>query len=243
MQPKRYPPEIHHCKICGKPFKYYASWAKRSGHPGYCCSRLCADRWHSMRMKGRPITEETKIKIGKANAGRKRPDLQAKWGKYLMTRNPVDAPVPFRKAILIDYRCEQCGKQWRVKQNGHKVTRQRHFCSKSCRSAWRTQRWAGENNPGYIHGQGERSYPLSYKKIRNAIKERDGYSCQRCGKEEGDVSHHIHHMDFDKRNTDIDNLITLCPSCHASVTAKGAIGLLAPMLFEEPINGYRNQNI
>ena len=243
MRSKRHPPEIHHCRICGQSFKYHVCWNKRANHPGYCCSRPCADRWHSMKMKGRAIAEETKNKIGEANRGRKRPDLQSKWTRFLVTRNPLDAPIPFRKAVLVDYQCEQCGKRWQGRQNGHKTTRQRHFCSKACRSAWRTRRFSGENNPAYIHGQGERPYPLSYRKIRNVIKERDGYSCQRCGKEEIDVSHHIHHIDFDKRNTDADNLITLCPSCHAYITAKRTVGLLVPMLSEEPINGYRNQNV
>ena len=46
------------------------------------------------------------------------------------------------------------------------------------------------------------------------IRERDGYLCQRCHKEQVGRAFHVHHLDGDKRNSDLDNLILLCPTCH-----------------------------
>jgi hypothetical protein len=50
--------------------------------------------------------------------------------------------------------------------------------------------------------------------LRISIRERDNYSCQICGEKQGDIAHHVHHIDYDKTNCDPKNLITLCASCH-----------------------------
>lgn len=50
--------------------------------------------------------------------------------------------------------------------------------------------------------------------LRRSIRERDNYTCQICGNEQGDRVHSVHHIDYDKNNCNPDNLITLCISCH-----------------------------
>lgn len=50
--------------------------------------------------------------------------------------------------------------------------------------------------------------------LRRSIRERDKYTCQLCGKHQGDRSFAVHHIDYDKMNSNVDNLITLCYSCH-----------------------------
>lgn len=50
--------------------------------------------------------------------------------------------------------------------------------------------------------------------LRRAIRKRDRYTCKLCGKE---PSVHIHHIDYDKKNCDPKNLITLCIKCNAKV--------------------------
>lgn len=45
------------------------------------------------------------------------------------------------------------------------------------------------------------------------------YKCQKCGCDghwqDGEISLEIHHVDGDKTNNEISNLIYLCPNCHA----------------------------
>lgn len=53
------------------------------------------------------------------------------------------------------------------------------------------------------------------KTLRRAIRERDNYICKLCGELQGDITHHIHHIDYDKTNHSPDNLITLCRRCHS----------------------------
>ena len=65
--------------------------------------------------------------------------------------------------------------------------------------------------------QKERYQPYSLdwtQSLRRSIRERDHYTCQLCGKLQSDKAFCIHHIDYDKLNCNINNLIILCESCH-----------------------------
>ena len=48
--------------------------------------------------------------------------------------------------------------------------------------------------------------------IKEKVKERDNFKCQSCGKKVKSLE--IHHKDGRFQNNNLDNLITLCRSCH-----------------------------
>lgn len=50
--------------------------------------------------------------------------------------------------------------------------------------------------------------------LRISIRERDKYTCQICFKKQGDIAFCVHHIDYNKKNCNPDNLITLCNNCH-----------------------------
>ena len=60
--------------------------------------------------------------------------------------------------------------------------------------------------------------------IKNKIKERDNYTCQLCKeqilKNTKNKFLTIHHIDYNKLNTNKNNLITLCNFCNSSVNFK-----------------------
>jgi DEAD/DEAH box helicase domain-containing protein len=63
-------------------------------------------------------------------------------------------------------------------------------------------------------------YGPAWEKQRNLARERDQYRCRICGLSESGKPHHVHHkvpfrmfVDPDKAN-ELDNLVTLCSSCH-----------------------------
>lgn len=64
---------------------------------------------------------------------------------------------------------------------------------------------------------------------RQLTRERDQFRCQVCGVAEFDISHHVHHkIPFRAFNSYLeanllDNLITLCPSCHRRVETAARI--------------------
>ncbi len=73
----------------------------------------------------------------------------------------------------------------------------------------------GENNPYWQGGIAHLPYPYEFRKIKKLIRERDNYTCQECGKQfKGKNQLDVHHVDYNKKNTKPENLITLCKSCH-----------------------------
>lgn len=85
------------------------------------------------------------------------------------------------------------------------------FCEKN------SERMKGSNNPFWKGGITKKEkYAVDWTNtLRRSIRERDNYTCQVCGKEQGDRAHAVHHIDYKKTNNNPDNLITLCVSCHA----------------------------
>jgi hypothetical protein len=75
----------------------------------------------------------------------------------------------------------------------------------------------GNNNPAWQGGISYEPYSLKWtKEIKKKIKERDKYNCQNCHKSYllKDKELYIHHIDYDKKNCSLENLISLCLSCH-----------------------------
>lgn len=71
-----------------------------------------------------------------------------------------------------------------------------------------------EQHPNWRGGVSYGDYCSKFdKKLKEQIKERDNYRCQICAKE--NVKLHIHHIDYDKQNSNETNLISLCNSCHS----------------------------
>ena len=99
------------------------------------------------------------------------------------------------------------------------------YCSLECRhkygphnmsegKSWQlaeSQKRYGENNPQWRDGACLSPYANFNGQLKAQVKERDGYQCQSCGSPFDLV---VHHIDWNKMNPDIDNLITLCRRCH-----------------------------
>jgi hypothetical protein len=74
------------------------------------------------------------------------------------------------------------------------------------------------NNPAWRGGISFEPYPLGWNKtFKEQIRYRDGYKCQLCGCPEVEckVKLSIHHIDYNKNNLNMDNLISLCHNCHS----------------------------
>ena len=84
-------------------------------------------------------------------------------------------------------------------------------------------RFVGKNNPNYIHGKSNEPYPLEFSDtLKELIRYRDGYRCQKCGKHQSELSTqlHVHHIDHDPKNNSPFNLITLCNSCNGKANSR-----------------------
>jgi 5-methylcytosine-specific restriction endonuclease McrA len=74
-----------------------------------------------------------------------------------------------------------------------------------------------ENHHNWRGGKSYEPYTPSFdKQTKERVRVRDNFQCQLCGIPELECYEHlhIHHIDYDKKNCDIKNLISLCRSCH-----------------------------
>jgi hypothetical protein len=123
--------------------------------------------------------------------------------------------------------CTQCGKPL---ERFPSVTRENNFCNFACYKGWRTGNFKGEANPNYgntiLAGANNPNWqggiacepyaPIWVdKRFKAGIRERDGHECQNPDCRGDVVTLTCHHIDYDKKNCNPKNLITLCVSCNA----------------------------
>ena len=75
----------------------------------------------------------------------------------------------------------------------------------------------GDKSSNWRGGKSFEPYDISFNNgLKEIIRKRDEFICQECGINENKLSRRlsIHHIDYDKKNNDKDNLISLCHTCH-----------------------------
>ena len=71
-----------------------------------------------------------------------------------------------------------------------------------------------ENHYNWKGGKSFEPYPLDWtNNLKKTIRERDRYICQLCG----EFGKTVHHINYDKKNCDENNLITTCKICSSKV--------------------------
>ena len=106
--------------------------------------------------------------------------------------------------------------EWKImmreKMTGRKMSED---FKKKCRSH------TGSLSSGWKGGKSFEKYTLNWTDtLKKSIRERDKYICQLCGKiqieelENIEKKLAVHHKNYDKKNCDPNNLITLCHKCH-----------------------------
>jgi len=78
--------------------------------------------------------------------------------------------------------------------------------------------FSGKNNPNWCGGISFLPYSSEFnKQLKEQIRERDKFTCQECRQTEKQLGYTLrcHHIDYDKKNTDPANLISLCRPCHS----------------------------
>jgi HNH endonuclease len=88
---------------------------------------------------------------------------------------------------------------------------------------WKRTVKKGEKHPAWRGGISFEPYGVDFnKKLREQIRKRDGYRCQECFRHQNELRTKtnksyrlvIHHIDYNKKNNNPNNLISLCKSCH-----------------------------
>lgn len=73
---------------------------------------------------------------------------------------------------------------------------------------------SGAKHPAWKGGISFVPYTLEWTRaLKKAVRKRDKYTCQVCGKK-GEDNLAVHHIDYNKKNCNLENLVTLCKNCH-----------------------------
>lgn len=175
--------------------------------------------------KGVAVPQELRDKISKTlvtlyadmlKSGKRRKTHSA-WNKGLTEKDPRVAKCVAHnyKFTYVDKPCRECGKLINVAS--HKKPK---FCSRSCYAVWRKKNHTVNGIPNYVHSGHWSHYPYAeYGKefthsLRKQVRDRDSQKCTTlfCTSTSKLV---VHHIDCNKCNNSLDNLITLCRLCHA----------------------------
>jgi 5-methylcytosine-specific restriction endonuclease McrA len=82
----------------------------------------------------------------------------------------------------------------------------------------------GEKNINWKGGSSFEPYGLEFnRQLKEMIRQRNNFTCQRCGAKENGKKLAVHHIDFNKKNNGIENLVSLCNSCHSFITTNKVI--------------------
>jgi 5-methylcytosine-specific restriction endonuclease McrA len=78
-----------------------------------------------------------------------------------------------------------------------------------------------KNHPNWKGGKDKEPYGWNWtEQLKESIRKRDNYTCQNCSMTEEEhlivmgISLAIHHIDYNKKNCNEENLITLCNQCN-----------------------------
>lgn len=73
----------------------------------------------------------------------------------------------------------------------------------------------GKLHPRWRGGISKEPYSQKWTRMLKAsIRERDNYTCRMCSRKQKKRAFDVHHIDYDKKNCNPENLITLCNICH-----------------------------
>jgi phage terminase large subunit GpA-like protein len=124
----------------------------------------------------------------------------------------VQCNKTYKSIQRIQYDCAKCGEKFhsdKSRINGSKSGKL--FCSRSCKdSAQRIDGCVPEILPAH-YGKGESRYRM------RAFMQYDA-KCDYCGYDNLPDILEVHHIDGNRRNGKITNLIILCPNHHAAIT-------------------------
>lgn len=227
---------IYNCEQCGQPFKRPPSHITR--HPHNFCSRPCREAWCSLHVRGEqnPRFVQKSILCEQCGAAFKRMPGQISAYQHHFCSQACHAQ--WKTISKIEQHCKQCGIPILKKRSD--LRRIRHcFCSAKCYHRYTR----GVEHPCWQGGTIKYRGPNWLEQRRKARK-RDQYRCRYCGITQKNLGRalDVHHIrpfrdfgyipgknDHYIQANHLDNLISLCRSCHKR-TELGQIPLQLSLL-------------
>ena len=200
-----------HTCLCGCGGKIeITKWHKSNGIPLYI---------QGHHFKGIPKSEEHKQKLSKANKGKKVPEeTRKKQAKAQKGRKYTKEQKQNMSKSKKGNKNPMFGKSGEGSPTyGKKHSKETIQKIKEALVGLLKR----EKHPNWQNGKSFEPYsPEFNKELKQIILEHDNYTCQNPDCEHLYDILHIHHIDYNKKNNNPNNLITLCNSCHGKTNGK-----------------------
>lgn len=86
---------------------------------------------------------------------------------------------------------------------------------KKLKASWYHQNKQMGRNPNWRGGLSFIPYSLQWdKSLKRYVRESYDFTCQMCERKQNVPALDVHHIDYDKKNCDVSNLLPLCKDCH-----------------------------
>lgn len=103
--------------------------------------------------------------------------------------------------------CAFCGKQKKVKYSVY-TEQANHFCNNSCSASYYNKFRVQDKHPNWVGVKALKYRDKAFRQLK--------VECALCGYAT-EVCLDVHHIDSNRLNNDISNLVILCPTCHREV--------------------------
>lgn len=218
------------CAHCGKQFEAKASEVRKGA--GRFCSKDC---WYASKtlppIKRRCPTCNQAFTIQPYELNTPRRIARYCSRECYMSSPSFPPPTwtttglsfPERQMPATEATCERCNESFPILP-GHR--KNRRFCSTDC---WYEHVREHPEEWTFFKRDYERYYGPNWREQARRARKRDGYTCQRCGVHQTKPALDVHHIrrfaafkgDYESANR-LENLITLCKTCHLLVERGGA---------------------
>ena len=191
--------ETRTCLACGASFYLYPS--TKQDRRGAFCSMACYTTQKSSILRGIPKPASMRAKLSAARKGKTYPERH-------------------KPPVVVT--CLQCGLTTEYTGRRRHFAKVRKFCTTEC---WYTYLRNHPEAGNWFKGGYEPYYGPNWAHQAKLARERDGHRCQACGVHQFNPRLDVHHRkgrrffdhdDWEQMNA-LDNLITLCKSCHTTV--------------------------
>lgn len=197
------------CEVCGKTKEVNKNYRKR--HERFFCSKNCEVEWKRENQEGywKGITGEDHPLFGRST--------MTEEGKKTLSD---------KMTKRVEKQCPSCGETNEVIPS-YADNHDKKFCDVECYGKWLSENSLAEQAPNW-RGGCDNNRGENWEKQRNLARERDGYVCRACGKEEENMNRQldVHHIipfrkfeGYEKANK-LENLVSVCRSCHISLEVK-----------------------
>jgi hypothetical protein len=146
---------------------------------------------------------------------------KGRWAVYVDGHYRQNAPykdADWLRAEYIDHRrtTHEIAAQFGVAHSTILKAMRRAGIAGRDRSESRMGRRVGPANPAWKGGVSEWPYSPDWQALARKIRDRDEWTCQRCGerRKRWGAALHVHHINENKLDNDPANLISLCAACH-----------------------------